>query len=137
MKYVPPADARVHVDDDGNRMHADAEILEDYNSVSQLGKITNENKDNAVKIIKKYFSENNQLKDLNADNIQYKVLEFKNFVDREPNLVWRRMKELDLGLLDQFSERMALTEVSEDENASAALGRMNMHIPNNDFINRR
>ena len=44
MKSVP-IKSQVHVDDQGNRLHADAEILDDYKSVSQLGKITDENKD--------------------------------------------------------------------------------------------
>ena len=136
MKYVPVG-ASVHVDDDGNRLHADAEILDDYKNVSQLGTITNENKDSAVKIIKKYFTQHNQLKDLDANNIHYKVLEFKNFVDREPNLVWRRMKELDVSLLDQFSERMALTEISDDEKGKLALEDMLSHVPSSGMVSRR
>ena len=136
MRQVP-IEGQTHVDDEGKHLHADAEILEDYQSVSQLGTITNENKDRAVKIIKKYFTDNNVLRDLNSDKIQYKVLEFKNFVDREPNLVWRRMKELDLSVLDQFSERMELTKVTDDDKANAQLDRLGNLQTESGFINRR
>ena len=110
-----PQEARVHVDDDGNHLHADAEILEDYKSLSQFGDITNENRDSAVSLLKKYYSDNTQLKNLDNETIGVKVLEFKNYVDREPHLVWRRMKELDLGLFDQHEERLEEASKSYEE----------------------
>ena len=83
-----------------NPVNADAEILDDYYTVHRLD--TRTDADQLNKILKKYgypdVSDNTQLYENKED--------FKQKIDSDESLTWRRVKMMDVGLLDGILEKL-------------------------------
>ena len=88
--------------EDTNPINADAEILEDFYQIHSMD--TRKEPDKVKKILQKYGYD---VVDANEESLYQNALDFKSKINADESLTWRRVKLMDVGLLDGVLEKLS------------------------------